>query len=849
MLSPLALLTLLACCPVLSKAGPTPPVNAVEMKKTLQKSRSILHQNPNISPADRFDFDRHMLSIARELNKKRDQIFAAIFEKAKVRCLRQTGTPSTSKYSQGIFGDVDWDTISQTELKRITTTATDMGYTLSHGGGGSVTINELDGTFFHSTKEGYISRAAFQDPEIMTSFKLNPGELGRTKGYSIELSDNMKKLHATLDMDAETLFQSGKVQELAKSSMRIQTAMDRYKTPSQKKARPVAELFGDMDRFYAKPSNRNKTYTKLNFREKLSLIKAGITPETLGVIDGGAPSQTRQQQMQQFQDRCREVVTQGIQERLRAEKKVDQLLKKQHSRALKSGDFGTANTIHQEMLRNTALRNYADQGILGEGNRSLLAQAEGFTVKSYTNARTGKRIDTYLPTSGTEVPARFKRGALNGALNQKQFDAFIRNKQVKNLISVQKFGRQQSMRVPSKGTTSPKAGKKTGTFKLTKISLGSGLVDAYELYEAQKRSRAEIEQEITADTSNLELTGKTLKHLAKTFYYTTPVAGLVDVAESEYSKAAREYEQALTQGKNPSLTWALTTSTTKTVGQFSWGVVKSLTVKPKDDIIALANGSVETIAAYTDQFQAQVSAQEMADRVGAYKKQLYARKAELERNLRRFHAELPPADTTKPNITPTSIAGKAVSYLEEKMRKAEQDYRRELGQAGGVKTAAVAQSYKRMRTWVDILEESINDPDYGRLVAARERIRELIHGPDSRKTPPTTTPRDTKKNGTSPEDFAGEWTTNQGDMIIYVDGHNVTGTYDLDGGRIYGIIGGNMLQGKWVEADSDVTCSTKFKGSDHWGFFQFRMQGGNLYGGWQYCEPKKSGDKWNASRK
>ncbi|WDP91877.1 MAG: hypothetical protein HUN04_20050 [Desulfobacter sp.] len=840
--------------------------NAMDVKEDMLQFREFVHKTSDIPAADRYEFDQQMLKMARTQNEGRDEILAKIFKKAGIQPLKQTGTPSTSKYSQGIFGDADFETISKKNFDKILKAARDLGYTIVPGGGGSATIKELDSTFFHDTPKGYKSRAAFQDPEMMTSFKLKKGELGMKKAYSITLSDNMKKMHGSLDVDPETLLKKNKVQELAKSTMRIQDAMDQFKSPGIKKDRTIKELFQAHDDFYKTPANRGKRLSDLTFKEKLTMVKAGVSLETAGVVQPGASAQERIRQVEAFQNECKKIVDKGLAERLKAETDVDSMLKKQYAKSIESGNYKKAAGIRQEMMENGAMRNYADEGIHGEGNRKLIAEHEGFEVKKIKNAGTGKTYDVYQPVN-QEVPDRFKKGGVKGALNQKQFDAYVRQKRVKKLIDIQKFGKTDTLSRVVK-LTGPKAVTSKNVkltqadvdkymakkkFKLTGMNIAGGIINAYEIYEAQKRSQEDIVQEITADTTDLELAGKTVKHLAKTFYYTTPLAGLADVSQQEYKKAAREYEEALANGEDPSLAWAVAKGTAKTVGQFSWGMVKAVTVKPKDDIIALAKGSVGTLSDWKSQYDAQSTSTEMTARVKDYKNRMFAQKAQLEKTLGKMKAT--PGTGKKVDWEKMSseyVMTHTVAYLEHRMRMAEKAYKEALKQSKGVKTTAVAQAFKRVAGYVETINRSLADPEYGKMVAQREQhihALEIVRARLAALSKGTRAASPKTVSSIDPQIIAGQWSTTWGDMTIRVKGKQVTGTYDYQGGRIFGVVKGRSLSGKWVENRTKVKCASSVDGSSHWGFFQFELVGDHLEGSWEYCEPKEAGGVWNGTRK
>lgn len=1088
-------------------AGPLPvalaggPVDMLHVRDSLLHTQQNLQNQPMASQMDRWNLDRNILKTARKYNYKRDYAWKQAYQATGVDPLKSTGTNSASKYSRAAIGDWDSDVTSRENVEKLVEYFKKKGYTIQRGGGGSVTIKELDSTMFHHTKQGYLSKAAFADNEMMSSFRLGKGELGYKKGYSIELTDNIKKLHGSLDMPTKKLLKPGKLQEMAKSTLRIQDAMDKFQSPGKTRGRSLKQLVDGMEQFWGNPANRNKTF-KMNFKEELTLIKGGYSPETLNVIDGNASRAVKEQHLEAFKKKCQAIVEKGFKQHIKVEADIEATYKKQIQRRLKSGNFREAGQIRKEMLRNTAMKNWARDGILSEGNRKVLAGASGFKVETIKHPKTGKPVRTYKPI-GQDIPARFKKGGIAGGLNQTQFDRFIRSQSPKEIMNLQGFGKSSSIskqiRISKAEADKFLANKPKSGFlgqppkgiRATTVSVAGGLLAAYQLYEAGKRSMNETALEITADTTDAELALKVGKHVGKTIYYMTPVAGLVDVASGEYEKAAKEYEEALARGEDPSLAWAVTKGTTKAVGEFSWGVVKSVTVKPVKDLNAIASGTLNTAVDVADMFKAQSSAEEMTARVNDHRNRIGKRKSAVEKALKKMRdkGDLgdPPKDWNR--VTPEYVVNNTTAYLEHQMREAQKEYRAAVKAGNGVRTPRANQALKRLNAYVGLVETSIKDPSYGRMIAdahlrqqnlervksgtpaagdtapatppatgdlppevaaqrreqlqaltraltealkkdmarlsaadgpkanlkkhitnldnalvqdkrylkelldydenqinmfnhathvhrmkypeklthmnlrinqyhrkvrafvgaygkgynnndpkhlqAYEQMKKLeadawynefegiswdlgqiysynfvkqvvpeiislltsrlengitgkefelamkdiryntpwsthsfrpiedalaflssIHNPDkaAAKTPPAqgTEKKKTVKEKQPQDDpgaFAGAWSTNQEDMVIRVNGNRATGTYNLDGGKIYGTIKGNTLTGRWSENDSKVKCSESFNGSSHWGYFSFTLSGDRLTGNWEYCEGGLPGGEWNGTRK
>jgi hypothetical protein len=93
--------------------------------------------------------------------------------------------------------------------------------------------------------------------------------------------------------------------------------------------------------------------------------------------------------------------------------------------------------------------------------------------------------------------------------------------------------------------------------------------------------------------------------------------------------------------------------------------------------------------------------------------------------------------------------------------------------------------------------------------------------------------------------IAGVWQTSEGSMELTQKGSEVSGPYAQDGGRVFGTLGDNVLQGIWVERDSNVTCDQPRDGSLHWGSitFTFNADVTAFSGAWEYCDGT-SGASW-----
>ena len=98
-------------------------------------------------------------------------------------------------------------------------------------------------------------------------------------------------------------------------------------------------------------------------------------------------------------------------------------------------------------------------------------------------------------------------------------------------------------------------------------------------------------------------------------------------------------------------------------------------------------------------------------------------------------------------------------------------------------------------------------------------------------------------------DVAGDWNSNWGTM--HLNGSvTVEGTYDYQGGRIYGTMTGAVLEGKWSQTSSGQECKHPELGSKYWGRLKFTFDefGDSFTGDWSYCEADVGGGDWTGSK-
>ena len=92
--------------------------------------------------------------------------------------------------------------------------------------------------------------------------------------------------------------------------------------------------------------------------------------------------------------------------------------------------------------------------------------------------------------------------------------------------------------------------------------------------------------------------------------------------------------------------------------------------------------------------------------------------------------------------------------------------------------------------------------------------------------------------------WTGTWETEQwGTMQLVQEGNRVTGEYDWDGGKIDGMINGNMLTDTWSEEPS-------YKPPDDAGDFKFSLSedGTSFTGQWRYGSTGDWQGSWNGKK-
>jgi hypothetical protein len=98
-------------------------------------------------------------------------------------------------------------------------------------------------------------------------------------------------------------------------------------------------------------------------------------------------------------------------------------------------------------------------------------------------------------------------------------------------------------------------------------------------------------------------------------------------------------------------------------------------------------------------------------------------------------------------------------------------------------------------------------------------------------------------------DVAGDWNSDWGTM--HLSGlSTIEGTYDYQGGRIYGQLDSYSFAGKWSQTTSGKKCKSPELGSYYWGrvALTFAKDGKSFSGSWSYCDGDPGGGGWSGSR-
>ncbi len=92
--------------------------------------------------------------------------------------------------------------------------------------------------------------------------------------------------------------------------------------------------------------------------------------------------------------------------------------------------------------------------------------------------------------------------------------------------------------------------------------------------------------------------------------------------------------------------------------------------------------------------------------------------------------------------------------------------------------------------------------------------------------------------------FAGLWDTDFGKLELLVQGTHVTGIYGSSGGRVDGIVGGNVLRGTWRQ-----NAAGGFGMSAGTFTLALSIDGRSFTGHWTYGDDfAPGGGSWNGMR-
>jgi hypothetical protein len=707
-------------------------VNATELgEKMLQRKVKILNSHPEWSSSQRLSFEEKFQKAARKTEWKRQRVIKTVHgsvrHKLKSGLPTATGTPAMK--GGGIVGDVDFSTLKRADVERIAKVYERIGYTVERGGGGSVTIKELNATYFYAPPGGINSELAFYDPEVM---KIPESNNTSSKQYkSRYIADNFKKMHGFGTTPPEKLLKGDRLQQLAKATTRIEI--------SQGKTLPSTDAV----------KAKIKSGQPLTFDEKLQAVRARLDPRTVGVIPPGANRQQAAKAAEAFQKECWKRAQKGYKYKKRLDREIVAELSASYKESSAKGEFKRANRVKKELVQHNIEKARSNKAILKNKGFDDLADLNGYNKKTVEtkvrNPKTGKTVTvkkTYFEKTAPKIDPktnklryetkRYTRAGVYKTIRKTNIKAIVRANQIGLRDSSGNLKINTSKKITI--TKTDAAAYKQKKVALRKARLGGAFLMGVAIYHGGKQAITETESEITADTTNLEIAGKTAKAIVKTAYYASGLGGIEQMAKSEYKKAADDYEKALVEGKDPSLAWAwaVTKGTVDTANELAKGMVTSVTVAPLVQTYEIAEGAIGTYVDKRDQVASEKAAVEMADRLRSYKNEAAFENSKAKRNFEKMKRDYSVATGVGGGAVRAPAGGSdAVTDLEivygdtlaAHMDDAKNQYKNALQRAGGKKTPAVTKAFKQLEQTTRKMNDFMANPVTTRKIAkSEERI-------------------------------------------------------------------------------------------------------------------------------
>lgn len=710
--------------------APTEIFDAVSVgEDLLSKKRMILKRHPEWTPARRIEFEERVASVSRKWESKRQDVIDKVHNMIKSLVNappRFTGTAPGD--GRGIVGDVDFSTLNRSEIKKVAAAYRKLGYTVLESGG-SVTIKELNTTYFRPVPGGINSEAAFYDPEVMDIRKLTK-RMSPTQAKSIQsrqVSDNFKKMHGYGTMDPKNFLEKNpankgrlqvkgsKLQELAKATTRIEDAMGKK---TLKKSKITIKI---------------KAGNPLTLDEKIAGLRYGIEMETLGITGPNSTDDEMLKAVKEIQQECWKRAQKGNRFKANLDREISGSLKSSYKKMMANGNYKGASQVKRELVQHKIHVARGNKALLKNKGFDDLASINGYkkTVKTIEvkNPKTGKMMKvkkTYFNKNiSITDPKTGKKTYQNKQYNRAQVNRTIRKANIREVVRAAQIGSRNSF-----------GQLKTNTLKNIKITkadyksyqqkkitppknkIGSAFLMGIAIFHGHKQAINEIRLEITEDSTDLEIYGKAVKVVAKTAYYASGLGGIIQVSDNAFREAAEEYEKRKAAGKDPYLSWAVavTKGTLRTVNDLGAEMIKGVTVTPLVQSYELVEGLAGVINSTMEKNEARAIAQEMRERVESYRKEVALRDRKARKAFARLKGPQSPM-TEKPEDGDDPVTDLDIAYgktLEDSIEQAQKEYQAALNKAGGRKTVEVNRKFKKWEQHIAGMERYIKDPGYER---------------------------------------------------------------------------------------------------------------------------------------
>ncbi len=690
----------------------------------LKKKRMILKRHPEWTPERRMKFEDRFANISRKWESNRQKVINKVHGliKSLVNAPpRFTGTEPWE--GRGIVGDVDFSTLNRSEIKKVAAAYRKLGYTVVEAGG-SVTIKELNTTYFRPVPGGINSEAAFYDPEVMDIRKVTK-HMSPTQKKSLtsrQVADNFKKMHGYGTMDPQGFLEKNpanngrlqvkgsKLQELAKATTRIEKAQGTI--PLKK-----GEIFSKI-----------KAGSKLTLDEKIAGLRHGIEMDTLGITGPNSTDDEMLKAVKEIQQECWKRAQKGNRFKVKLDGEISDSLTSSYKKMMANGNIKGASQVKRELVQHKIHVARGNKALLKNRGFDDLAGINGYkkTVKTVKvkNPKTGKTMTVKKAYFNKNIPMtdsktgkvtyqnkQYNRAQVNKTIRKANIREVVRAGQVgsRDFFGQLKINTSENIKISKTDVTSYQ--QKKMTMQRTKI--GNTFLMGIAVYHGYKQAINETSLEITEDTTDLEIAGKVA---AKTAYYASGLGSIVQVSDTVFNQEAEEYEKRKAAGKNPSLKWAYIKGYLRTFNDLGVEMIKGVSVTPLVQSYQIVEGLAGTINSTMDKNEAEAISDEMKDRVKNYRTEvalrgLSARKAFAKLKGPQSLMTEKPGDGADP-VTDIDIAyGKT---LEDNIEQAQKEYKAALDKAGGRRTADVSQRFKKLEQHIAGMERYIKDPGYER---------------------------------------------------------------------------------------------------------------------------------------